>query len=128
MKDYEYILLINDILNNKYFEELKKIEQHGTTRYDHSVRVSYKAYKIARFLHLNYRSAARAGLLHDFHYTTDFPNRRERMISMLSHSKKAVSNSMKHFELTEMEKDIIKSLECETPPDTDEDISYKLKF
>ena len=105
----DYFLIVKDIINNEYFTYLKQIEQHGTTRYNHSMRVSYLAYMIAKFIHLDYKRVARAGVLHDFHYTEDFSNRKERFISMLSHSKKAVSNSLKHFDLSDMEKDIIKT-------------------
>ena len=35
--------------------------------YEHLIKVSYKSYKIAKKLDLDYVSVARAGLLHDFY-------------------------------------------------------------
>ena len=47
---------------------MDKYIQHGsTTTLDHSIAVSYLAYRLARKLDLDYISVARAGLLHDFY-------------------------------------------------------------
>lgn len=61
---------IKDLLEIKEVLDLAKFEQHiGTSRLDHSLYVSYYAYFFAKKLKVNYRSAARGGLLHDlFHY------------------------------------------------------------
>ena len=32
------------------FQKLEEIEHHGITRYEHSLKVSYYAYKISKFL------------------------------------------------------------------------------
>ena len=39
--DKEYYALIKDILNDDNFKKLNNIEHHGTTRFEHSMRVSY---------------------------------------------------------------------------------------
>ena len=51
--DYEYEILVSDILNHNEFIKMKDIAHHGTTRYDHCIKVSYKSYKIAKFLKLD---------------------------------------------------------------------------
>ena len=64
--DREYSQLVYHILINSEFNKIKSIEHHGVTRYEHSLKVSYYSYKIAKFLHLDYKDVARGGLLHDF--------------------------------------------------------------
>lgn len=36
----EYLSLVNDILDDEEFKKLKDCPHHGTTRYDHSMKVS----------------------------------------------------------------------------------------
>ena len=55
--------IVGNILDNEEFNQIKRIEHHGTTRFEHSVRVSYYSYKISKLLHLDYVETARAGLL-----------------------------------------------------------------
>lgn len=107
--DIEYLELIKNILSNEEFNKIKDIEHHGTTRYIHSLRVSYVSYKITKILHLDYKEVARAGLLHDFFISEEERTLKERFISTFTHPKYAVENSCKCFDLSEKEKDIIES-------------------
>lgn len=62
----EFYELIKDLLNLDEVRKLSNYEQHiGTSRLDHSLYVSYYAYKFAKKYNLDYKSSARAGLLHD---------------------------------------------------------------
>ena len=70
-KDENYCTLVNDILNNKDFIKTDNIEHHGTTRFAHSLRVSYYSYILACKLGLNSLSVARAGLLHDYFMSSE---------------------------------------------------------
>ena len=65
-KDVKYIKLVQDILDNEEFSKMGEVKHHDSNRLDHSLKVSYYSYKIARKLHLDYKSVARGGLLHDF--------------------------------------------------------------
>lgn len=105
----DYIFLINDILNSKEFNKLKSIVHHGTTRYTHSIRVSYLSYKIAHLLKLNYKSVAKAGLLHDFFLSDVGRSSKSRVLSTFTHPKKASQNAKDYFGITEKEKNIIES-------------------
>ena len=68
-KDAEYYLIVKDILENPEFLRRKEFRHHGNrTVYDHSLAVSILSYRIAKRLHLDYKSAAIGGLLHDFYY------------------------------------------------------------
>ena len=49
-------------------EKMSEITHHGLDRKSHSIRVSYYSYKISKALGLDYKSTARAGLIHDFFF------------------------------------------------------------
>lgn len=66
LNDFEYNDLVEDILANKEFRKLENFIHHKTDRLEHSKRVSLYSYKICKMLKLDYVSAARGGLLHDF--------------------------------------------------------------
>lgn len=109
-EDIEYLSLVEDILNHKEFEKTKNINHHGLNRYDHSVRVSYSAYKVAKFLRLKKEETARAGLLHDFFLVNNRKiSVKEKLGTVVNHPKYAAAYSEKFFKLNEVEKDIIKT-------------------
>ena len=101
--------IVGNILDNDEFNELKNIEQHGTTRFDHSVRVSYYSYKISKFLHLDYIDTARAGLLHDFFMSDQDRNAKDKFLSTFTHPKEVVENADRVFGINEKEKNIIRA-------------------
>lgn len=104
--------LVNPILENKNFSQIDTIIHHGTTRMNHSIRVSYYSYKIAKILCLDYKQIARAGLLHDFYLnrTVDYEKKKDKFLLFTTeHPKVAVENAKKYFELTEKEEDMIKT-------------------
>ncbi len=107
--DSDYISIVEDILKNKEFNKIKYIEHHGITRFDHSVRVSYYSYLLAKNLNYNYLEVARAGLLHDFFVSNEKRSFKEKFISTFVHPKEALENSTKYFNLTNREKNIIQS-------------------
>ena len=107
MIDENYNILIEDILQNKEFTKLENIEHHGTSRLKHSKRVSYYSYKICKNLHIDYISAARAGLLHDFFISPQERNKKERIKSVFTHPKKALETANTYFELNDIEQNII---------------------
>ena len=75
--DLSFNILVNDILENDKFKKIDNYRHHGMTRLEHSVKVSYYSYKIAKKLRLNYRAVARAGLLHDFFVVEDMSSRKQ---------------------------------------------------
>lgn len=61
-----YLDCVKDILEIDSVQQLHEYTQHlNTTRFQHSLNVSYYCFLLCRRLHLDYYSAARAGLLHD---------------------------------------------------------------
>ena len=64
--DPEYMECVKDILAHPVFNSMDQYIQHGnTTCKTHCIQVSYLGYRICRRYGGNWRSAARAGLLHD---------------------------------------------------------------
>ena len=112
IKDEEYLGIINHILRNEEFKKMSDIKHHNTTRMDHSLKVSYYSYVIAKILNLDYEDVARGGLLHDF-YTEEIRkcNKIKDKVLLFStkHPSDAVINASNNFELSEKEINIIKS-------------------
>jgi uncharacterized protein len=106
----EFYSLVQNILEHEEFRKLIYYKQHhGTTRFMHSLNVSYLSWRMARKLGLDERVAARAGLLHDF-CVYDF---REKLpdgeVQAFYHPKVAARTSGEHFELYEIERQAILS-------------------
>ena len=65
----EYKECIGDILYNEQVQKLDLHTQHcNTSRLQHSINVSYYSFLICYKMGWDYRSAARAGLLHDLYF------------------------------------------------------------
>ena len=63
----EFTSIISDILTNREFKKLAYFSHHiYTSRYQHSINVAYYTYKMAKALKLDYVSATRGAMLHDF--------------------------------------------------------------
>lgn len=107
-EDKEYLNKVYDILENQEFQKMKSIIHHGGDRFDHSIRVSYYSYKIAKILKLDTSRVARAALLHDFFFENNRKsNKKMKIVTMLKHPEYALTNAKKYFELSALEEDII---------------------
>lgn len=104
----EYMDLVFDIIDNKDFNKLKNNKHHGLTRFEHSVKVSYISYRIAKILRLNCKETARAGLLHDFFDNDDLKGKQLKF-RFFYHPYKSLENADSKFYLSDMERDIIVS-------------------
>lgn len=98
--------LISDILDNDNFLAIKKYKHHGITRLEHSMRVSYYSYFIAKKLKLNYEAVARGGLLHDFFFREALEPKKQKFCFAV-HPYQSLENACNNFELSDLEKDII---------------------
>ena len=111
MKNKEYFSCIQDLIESDPVKLMDTFIQHGhTTTLEHCINVSYLSYKVAKFFKLDYKSAARAGLLHDmFLYDWHKQPKDDRFLDQhgFTHPKKALNNALKYFELNNKEKDII---------------------
>lgn len=112
INDELYISIIKDILFNNEVISMNDFIQHGkTTTLQHCINVSYVSYKIARFLNLDYKSVARASLLHDFYlydWHDDIPKEIDRLGKhAFYHPKVALGNALRIMKLNRLERDII---------------------
>jgi uncharacterized protein len=106
-EDKEYIECVSDLLTLKEIQQLDEFKQHmNTSRLEHSINVSYYTYKMCKKLGLDYRSGARAGILHDF-CLYDFKSVKIPGGHIKGHPKIALQNAKKHFKLNKVEKDAI---------------------
>ena len=107
--DEEYKNIVESIMSNEEFvSSMDNIRHHDSTRLNHMLKVSYKSYKIAKMLKLDYAEVARAGLLHDY-YLYDWHDRKpEHRFHGFMHPKRALKNALEKYpDLTENEKDMI---------------------
>ena len=74
---------------------------------EHSKRVAYLSYRICKKLDLDYVSAARGGMLHDFFLNKYTAKNTNKLIR--NHPKIASTNAKKHFNLNKKEINIIES-------------------
>ncbi len=101
----QFEAIVKNLLQNEEVQAMREISQHGKTsnRLDHSIYVAYLSFLICRKLGLDYVSAARAGILHDFHKCTH----EDGMKRLWKHPHDALQQANEHYELSDVEQDII---------------------
>ena len=114
IKNEETLCLYNDcvgdLIKTEIVQSMDQYIQHGNiTCLDHCKNVSLKSFKICKLLNLDYKSAARGALLHDFFlYDWHIPGSHVGLHGF-RHSKISLENAEKHFDINNKEKDIISS-------------------
>ena len=92
----EFYKSIQDLAEHPVVLEMKKYPQHGKTNcYKHCLRVAYCNYCLCKMFHLDARSAARAGMIHDlflYDWHTHAAQTGERFHG-LKHPEKAYRNA-----------------------------------
>ena len=107
--DKNYILIVNDILTNETVLQMKSFKQHcDISCFEHCLYASYYSYLICKKMHLDYISAARAGMLHDlFLYDWRYRLNGRKGLHAFTHPRTALENSIKIFDINKKEQDII---------------------
>lgn len=106
MKEFESIA--SEIINSDKYQSLKSENHHGLSRYDHSLRVAKNTYRISKRLNLDYVSATRGALLHD--YFTDEEYRNTKGMKKYSmHPVIALNNAIREYDLNPIEENVIVS-------------------
>ncbi len=110
-KYIEFKNIVNDLRLNKEVKEMNTYMQHcNTSCYDHCLHVAYYTYLFCKKFGLDYVSATRAAMLHDF-FLYDWHKPRKinsfKELHAFSHPKIALQNAISLFNLNDMEKDII---------------------
>jgi uncharacterized membrane protein/HD superfamily phosphodiesterase len=107
----EFYEIVKDIYEHEEFLKLKEHYHHNSSIYEHVMDVSYFSYRACKVLKLDYQSAARGALLHDFflydwrHH--DVPDLPEDKFHGIEHPKIALTNAERLFILNDIEKDIV---------------------
>ena len=107
--DISFDNIAKDIINTNKFNKLKEEKHHGLTRYIHVMRVSKFTYKISKKLKMDYVSATRAALLHDYFTKNDFGDKSSSGKELVNHPSVACINALKEFNLNELERNAIES-------------------
>ena len=98
--DNNYMNIVKDIISNEMVQEMKQYRQHyNVSCFDHCLYVSYNLYKICRKHNLDYKSAARAGLVHDL-FLYDWRKRQDgrKGLHAYTHPKTAYPSALKNHD------------------------------
>ena len=111
LQDTEFIDIINELINNDKVKEMENYRQHyDISTFEHCLNVSYISYKICKLLKWDYKSMARAAMLHDL-FLYDWRESKKKLnlegYHAFVHPKIALKNAEETFELNKKEKDII---------------------
>lgn len=103
----EYFDCVKDLIENPLFLQTKNYTQHcNTIRFQHCLNVSYYSFLWAKKRNLDYKSCARAALLHDFFlYQTKELKANEH--HAFYHPKEAILNAKKITTLNNIEENSI---------------------
>lgn len=104
----EFNKCIEDLVDLPDILQLDKFYQHiNTSRLQHSINVAYYSFVVCKKLNLDYRSAARAGLLHDLFLYDWRTNKQPEGYHAKAHPIVALKNAKKNTTLNEIEADAI---------------------
>ena len=104
----EYAACVADLLNSDEVLWMKNIRHHHfVTCYEHSLFVSYVAYRLARHWNIYVREAARAGLLHDLFLYDPKDKTQYEGNQCFAHPVAALKNASRLTELSDAEADAI---------------------
>ena len=104
----KFDIIAKDILEKEKFQSLKNEPHHGLTRYDHVLRVAKNTYRLSRVLKMDYISATRGALLHDYFNDSDYQNTKGIKKGSL-HPVIALNNARREYNLNQKEENIIVS-------------------
>lgn len=101
--------IIADITSNSAVQEMKNFKQHyNCSCYDHCLSVSYYSFLICKKLKLDYKSIARAAMVHDlFLYDWRVKQDDRKRFHAFRHPYTAYRKASALFQLSKKEKDII---------------------
>lgn len=107
--DAEYLGCISGLIDHEMVRSMGNYIQHSDINcLEHSLYVSYSSYLVCRRMGLDYRSAARGGLLHDFFLYDWHLEKPYKGLHGLTHPHVALQNANKYFHLNKLEQDIIR--------------------
>ena len=76
----EFIEITKDLLTNEKVKEMKNYRQHyDISTYEHCLNVAYISYRVCKKLKWDYKSMARAAVLHDL-FLYDWRKSKEKLL------------------------------------------------
>ena len=107
-KGAEFISCVEDLLEIEDVKKLDNYVQHmNTSRHAHSINVAYYSYLMCKKLKLDYRSAARGGILHDLYLYDWRTEKQPEGHHAKAHPIVALRTAQKNVQLNDIEKDCI---------------------
>lgn len=105
-----YLSCVSDLLDTPEVRSMKQWKHHWSiTTFDHSLFVSYMAFRLARKWKRDYRMAARMGLLHDLYLYDSHDPSAHPGNQCFDHPRAAVRNARALVDLSAKEENIIAS-------------------
>lgn len=108
----KFMYILNEIRKTSRFDENDRYIQHGTTTVkEHCINVAQTAYFMSQRLHIRVHEEdlIRGALLHDYFLYDWHEKCLKNSIHGFTHPKKALTEASKDFDLTHIEKDMIRS-------------------
>lgn len=104
----EFTDVVSDLLESDVVQSMQEFNHHShVTTLEHSQHVSYYSFVLAKRLKLDSVSAARGAMLHDL-FLYDWHEKQDpKLVHTFGHPKIALANAEEHFELNEIEREMI---------------------
>ena len=103
-----YLDCVRDLLQTPEVQSMRQLPHHpGVSCYEHSIFVSYVAFRLARRWNLDYRSCARGGLLHDLYLYRWNDQSAHPGLQCFDHPEFALRNASELTDLSKLERNII---------------------
>ena len=102
----KFDIIAKDIIEKEKFQSLKNDPHHGLTRYDHVLRVAKNTYYVSKIFRMDYISATRGALLHDYFNDSDYNNTKGIKKGSI-HPVIALNNARREYFLNKKEENII---------------------
>ena len=104
----KFDVIAKDIIEKEKFQSLKNEPHHGLNRYEHVLRVAKGTYRVSKLLKMDYVSATRGALLHDYFNNDEYKNTKSTKKGSM-HPVIALNNARKEYYLNQKEENIILS-------------------
>ena len=103
-----FVRCVEDLIDTPQVQSMRSLPHHpGVNCYEHSVFVAYVAFRLGRRWGLNYRSCARAGLLHDLYLYRWNDQSAHPGLQCFDHPVFALRNASRLTSLSKLERNII---------------------
>ena len=108
MNSIDFNTIASEIINKDKYQSLKDDPHHGLNRYIHSMNVAKGTYRVTKLLRMDYVSATRGALLHDYFNDSDYRSTKGLKKGSM-HPVIALNNARREYNLNSKEENIIVS-------------------